>query len=98
MSKWVDWSPEWAPFVLGRYTERVFDEETKMHEAQQVEARCTFSGCETAWRTSCQSGRVRDHIATFAKVHLHRDPLSAPTVVRPGSMRVEEVERRRGER
>jgi hypothetical protein len=34
------------------------------------------------------SGQVRQHITKFALVHLHRDPLSAPTVVGKGSRRV----------
>lgn len=95
---WIDWCPEWAPHVRGRYTERVWDPETKLHDPQTVEVRCTFGGCEATWRTTCQSGHVREHIATFARLHLHRDPLAAPTVVRPGSMRTTEIERREQER
>jgi hypothetical protein len=45
-----------------------------MFEAQQVEGVCSV--CNTQWKTTCSSGHPRERIATFARVHLHRDPLT----------------------
>lgn len=75
---WVEWTPEQAPHVRGRYTARVWDHETQLHEEQRVEATCTFDGCNGVFKRSCSSGRPRELIATFATVHLHRDAF-APT-------------------
>lgn len=83
--RWEEWSPEYAPHVRGRYTERVWDPVLRAHEEQRVEARCEVCGQE--WKGWCTSGHVRDKVATFARLHLHRDPLEAPRVERPGSLR-----------
>lgn len=68
------YSPHWAPHVDGSYTERVLDPETGAPEKQWVHARCGICGEEM--RRPCDSGRVRMHVANFALLHLHRDPLS----------------------
>lgn len=70
--------PSWAPHVDGSYTRRVVDEDG-LPEEQRVHARCEKCGAE--FRTTCQSGQVRLHVAKFARVHLHADPLASP---RPG--------------
>lgn len=73
---WTSWTPAWAPaHVRGRYTERRWSAEEQAYEEQRVEAECSFVGCGAIFRRTCSSGRVREHIATFARVHLHRDPL-----------------------
>jgi len=85
MSAWEPWSPAYAPHVLGRYTVREFDPETGLAEEQQVEATC--SRCHATFQRRCASGLVRDHIARFALVHTHRDPLQAERIERPTSLR-----------
>lgn len=89
---WELWAPAWAvlygnALVWARYTRREWDAEAGMHQEQRIEARCFACGAE--WRGGCSSGHVRDKIARFARVHLmlHVDPLAAPRVVRPGSLR-----------
>ena len=73
MSIWVEWSPGFAPHVMGRYTRRTFDPETRMPEPQKIEVTCGI--CHATWRGECLTGQVRTHIARFGTVHLHRDPL-----------------------
>lgn len=90
--EWEEWSPSWAPHVKGRYTRRTVDEVTRMPEPQQVRIVCTHRDdegkmCGETWQTSCSSGNVRRHIQNFAMNHIHKDPLQAPKVVRPGSKR-----------
>jgi hypothetical protein len=73
--RWVEFSPPWAPHVQGRHTLRVIDVETGRPEAQRYEAKC--GKCGAQWGpTTCETGMVRQHIATFARAHLHRDPLA----------------------
>lgn len=66
------WSPPWAQHVVGKYEPERFDDGKR--EPQMVEATCSV--CKQTMRRPCDSGRVRAHIATFAQLHLHRDPLS----------------------
>lgn len=85
---WIKWTPSWVgSHVGGRYTERTFDAESKMPDPQVI--MCTCSKCGAKWRGECLSGNVRSHIAHFATVHAHTDPLQAPRVERPGSLRRE---------
>lgn len=72
---WVDFSPPWAPHVKGSYTDRTFDEDG-LPEEQKVRATCTV--CGTVFQRTCASGQVRTHITTFARLHVHRDPLNDP--------------------
>lgn len=82
---WEPWSPPWAPHVKGRYTRRVWDAVEKKHDPQRVEARCEFVGCGGVYGpTSCDSGRVRDHIDTFATNHLHRDAMDPRPILKVG--------------
>lgn len=69
---WVEWSPGSAAHVKGRYLPRVWDEASGSYERQPVEATCTL--CGEAYAYSCDSGRVRERIANFALLHLHRTP------------------------
>ncbi len=71
---WDQWSPLSAPHVIGRYTRRVWDAELRQHEPQKIEMTCQI--CKAEHRAECPSGRVRDHIARFGSLHLHRDPLA----------------------
>lgn len=64
--------PSWATHIDGSYTERTVDDDG-MPEPQQVFCKCEVCGHQ--WQTKCSSGLVRQHISTFARVHLHRDPL-----------------------
>jgi hypothetical protein len=70
------WSPEWAPHAVGRYEAREVDPETGLAEPQRIEMTCSV--CKDTARRSCTSGQVRQHIATFARMHLHRSPLDLP--------------------
>lgn len=67
------WSPPWATHVEGRYEPESFDDGKR--ESQRVEITC--AKCKGTFKTTCESGRVRQHIATFAQIHLHRSPLAA---------------------
>lgn len=74
---WIEWVPQWAPHIQGRYQrERVVDEQTGMPEPQRVECVCTVCGAK--WQTDCTSGAMRSHVSRFAGVHLHRDPFTQP--------------------
>ncbi len=76
--EWVGWTDSRAPHVEARYTARVWDEATRLHEEQRVEAKCTHLGCGATFRRTCSSGRPREILVTFVLVHLHRDPLAPP--------------------
>lgn len=74
---WTTWTPPYAPHVEGRYTELEIDPDTNQPLEQRVSAMCRQCGAE--WGpVTCTSGMVRQHIATFARVHLHRDALREP--------------------
>jgi hypothetical protein len=73
-----------APHVVGQYAVRHYNEHG-MPMPQRFEARCSI--CGAVWSSLCTTGAVRSHIATFAVRHLHRDPLAAERVERPGSLR-----------
>lgn len=82
--RWNPWRPRWAgEHIEGRYTEREFDE--GMPEPQEIECKCTK--CGATWKGQCLTGNVRGHIARFASQHTHEDPLKAPRIERPGSLR-----------
>jgi hypothetical protein len=72
MSDVEQWTPPFAPHVTGTYERRTFDEDGMPLE-QKVTADC--SKCGGHWEGHCSTGQVRTHIARFATVHLHRDPL-----------------------
>lgn len=81
----VPYSPAFAPHVKGSHTPRVYDAEAGEHEPQKVRARCEICG-EEYGPAECKSGRVRQHIDTWATNHLHRDPMvPRPVVKAPGS-------------
>ena len=82
---WEEFRPAFALHVLGRYEVRRFDEDG-MPETQLWTAFC--ERCQHLHHGACDSGQVRKHIQRFALVHLHADPLAAPRVVAPGSLRV----------
>lgn len=89
--EWIQWSPANAPHVRGRYRPRKLDD-NGLPEAQDFEAECTHvneagSRCGARRVSSCTSGRVRERIQEFAARHMHDDPLKAPRVERPGSLR-----------
>lgn len=79
------WSPQATPHVVGEYADRAFDE-NELPKPQAFMCRCTH--CGAAWGSICTSGNVRQHIASFALRHLHRDSLASPEVRRPGSLRM----------
>ena len=72
MAKRHEWSPAFAPHVKGYYEEREMGSDGMMEEAP-VGAVCTL--CNATFQRKCASGHMRQWIATFAKVHLHRHPL-----------------------
>lgn len=67
-----EWSPQFAPHVVLRYEQRRMG-------AAGVWAFQTFvvtcGKCGQKWGSLCQSGRVREQGAAFARRHLHRDAL-----------------------
>lgn len=72
--KKYEFSPKWAQHVDGYYYEREFDPETKQPEETECGAKCRI--CGATFKKMCLSGMFRTHIANFATVHLHRDPLA----------------------
>lgn len=79
---WIEWRPDFAPHVLGRYTRREYDETTRTFEAQKVKIDC--ESCGDHFETMCESGNVRAHVSRFAQQHTHVDPLaSSRTEARP---------------
>lgn len=95
----IQWSPAWAPHVLGSYTERVRDPGTGLCEPQHITMLCGFRHadgkvCGAAWQTTCATGNVRGHINRFAQVHAHKEFAEPPMVVRPGSKRASVLDRR----
>lgn len=68
------YSPPWATHVVGEYPEREVDPETGQAEAQLVRLRC--GQCGGTHQVTCFTGAVRQHVLSFAKVHLHRDGLA----------------------
>lgn len=72
--EWIEWRPDFAPHVLGRYTRRVADPRTGMAEEQKIEMFC--EKCKGQWKTKCASGAVKRHISNFGAAHVHRDPFA----------------------
>ena len=70
---WESWAPDYATHVRGRYHRRRWDE-SGLPMPQVIECECTM--CKATWTTQCTTVQVRAHIARFANVHLHRDPLA----------------------
>lgn len=70
MKTWVEWSPQWAPHVKGRYTLREVNSDG-MPEEQHVEMIC--EKCKATWQTRCSTGIVRAHIQRFAVQHTHKE-------------------------
>lgn len=66
------YSPSFAPHVIGRYTPLRMREDG-LPEEQVVTIICTK--CKSYYRVHCASGNVRQHIARFANVHYHGNPL-----------------------
>lgn len=87
---WVEWSPAYAPHVVGSYERDREVGPSGMPDAQQIRAVCNVCkanckcprslpcGCGAEWRGSCNSGAVRQHISRFAALHLHRDVFKVP--------------------
>lgn len=76
------WAPRWAPHVIGRFSDRVVNDDGTA-EPQRYVISC--SRCGATWGPAvCTSGLVENHIAKFALSHAHRDPLTDPM---PGARR-----------
>jgi hypothetical protein len=69
-----EYRPQWAPHVVGTYDVRAYDPETGAPEEQRVDMYC--ESCCEAHRVVCRTGHVREHVASFARLHQHRDPLA----------------------
>jgi hypothetical protein len=69
-----EYSPPWAPHIAGYYYEREVDEDGIPLEA---EVGATCGTCGAVFKRMCSSGLMRHWICTFARVHLHRDPLNS---------------------
>lgn len=74
-----------TPHVEGQYATRSFQADG-FPRPQPFLCRCSV--CGATWGSLCLSGNVRAHIVNFAAKHLHRDPMAAEKVERPGSLRV----------
>jgi hypothetical protein len=72
----LEYRPDFAKHVVGTYGARVWDAEIGRYEEQRIDMTC--EECGAAMRRTCDSGRVREHIARFAIQHLHKDPLRNP--------------------
>lgn len=81
----TEWRPQQAAHVVGRYEARTFDEATGLPDPQSFDVTC--ERCGQRWAGQCTSGNIRRNVLQFAARHLHADPLAAPTVTRPGSLR-----------
>jgi hypothetical protein len=73
--EWDEWRPTYAKHVLGKYTKPRRDPETLEPLEQVYVIEC--EQCAQRWGPlKCTTpGNVRNHIATFAIQHLHRNPL-----------------------
>ena len=75
---WKEYAPLYAPHVKGRYTERTYDQENgNKPEPQKVEVHC--ENCGKRYKAECLQGQPRQHIARFANIHLHRNPMNQGT-------------------
>lgn len=70
----IEYSPPFAPLVKGEHESRKHDPETGAVLPLKWSARC--AGCGESIEAVCDSGRVRERIAKWAVLHLHRDPLA----------------------
>lgn len=70
------WSPNWAPHVSGKWTERVIvDDEIEPSVVVMV---CDL--CKAEHKAICRTGNVKGWINRYASVHLHGDPLDPARV------------------
>ncbi len=84
--RWKEWRPKFAKHVLGMYLPRTYDRDAKMPDSQKWRVIC--EQCGQRFQGECMTGAVRGHISRFAVQHVHVDPLAAPRVERPNSLRV----------
>ncbi len=70
------YSPRWASHVVGTYDVRTFDPETGAPSEQRIDILCRQ--CGVSHVVFCQTGNVREHVAIFARIHAHRDPMTDP--------------------
>lgn len=61
-----EWSPTWAPHVIGMHSDRDPDSGDSRWAAV-----CSFPGCGGEWQGTCPRGRPREKIARFALQHRH---------------------------
>jgi hypothetical protein len=78
-----EYRPRWAPWVVGTFQEPEFDPTRGCYEPLRVDVRC--EKCGEATRRTCDSGQPRDHVARFARLHVHRDPLGPVPFKAPGT-------------
>lgn len=76
--KTVEYRPPWAPHVVGRYPERLWDKEASAWVEQKIIMTCEHPGCGGSFQTTCSSGMTREHVNNFAKSHVHRDVFKDP--------------------
>lgn len=75
-----------TPHVEGKYAKRTFHADTGLPKPQPFLCRC--SACGDSWGGMCMTGNVRSQIVAFAAKHFHADPMLAPKVQRPTSLRM----------
>jgi len=75
---WETYSPRWCPHVFGRFSPVEVEDGVLLPRI--VRARCTV--CGTEFKTTCGTGAVRQHVLTFARVHLHKDNPLKEVIVR----------------
>jgi hypothetical protein len=71
----LEFRPDFAPHVVGRFEPRRFDLVDMAWDEQRIELECERCGSKMEKR--CASGRPREHVARFALGHLHRDPFAS---------------------
>lgn len=71
----LEYRPNWASHVVGRYPARSYDEDGEA-DPQLVKMEC--EKCGATYQVKCTSGNTRIHVLHFAKVHYHGDALRGP--------------------
>jgi hypothetical protein len=67
-----EWKPRWAPDWISAWYEPRVRGSDGLPEPQKFGCRCSRCGAE--WNGECMSGKVRNHIQKFAKVHMTLHP------------------------
>jgi hypothetical protein len=67
---WLEYSPRWAPYVVGRHEPISFDDGDRREQRWEVECK----HCGATFQGTCATGLVRRHVANFAHQHFECKP------------------------